>query len=323
VVDPQVAPILSDLVWQYGEPYGDSSMIPSYLIAREARKFVTVVLTGDGGDEAFAGYSRHLRADRARRFSHLTPLITQGVVPMAAKLVSMLAPRTMLARNFDLSAKYLSGSRQALAGDTCWFDGMRKGLYTKCFMDRLQGSHPLGDQAQLLAGLKGPTHVDRALEHLLLTTLPNDYLVKVDVATMAHSLEARCPFLDVDLLNFAMTIPSALLVEGNLAKSLLKRYAATLVPPEVIYRKKQGFAVPVKHWLRDSWRQGVENLLLSKAATDRQYFEPAFVRKVLNEHTRGRRNHGSRIWTLLVLEIWNRLFVDRSLQPGQEVFPAV
>ena len=292
-------------------------MIPSYLIAREARKFVTVVLTGDGGDEAFAGYSRHLRADRARRLRWLTPLVTQAAVPAAARLVSLLAPRTLFARNFDLAAKYLSGSRQALAGDTCWFDGPRDALYTESFRNRLEGFHPLAAQREMLASLGGRTPVDRALEFLLLTTLPNDYLAKVDVATMAHSLEARSPMLDVDLLDFAATIPSELLIEGNQAKSLLKRYAATLVPPQVIYRKKHGFSVPIRHWLAGPWQRPVRELLLSPAAVERGYFEPAFVRTILDEHAAGRRNHASRIWTLMVLEIWHRLFVDRSIQPGQ------
>ena len=153
-VEPDVAPILSELVWQWGEPFGDSSMIPSYLIAREARKHATVVLTGDGGDEAFAGYSRHLRADRARRLAWLTPLVTRAVVPAAAKVVATFAPRTLFARNFDLAAKYLAGSRLALAGDTCWFDGMRDGLYTRSFRERLHGFHPLAAQARP-AGVAG------------------------------------------------------------------------------------------------------------------------------------------------------------------------
>lgn len=317
-VEPDVAPILSELVWQWGEPFGDSSMVPSYLIAREARKHVTVVLTGDGGDEAFAGYSRHLRADRARHYAWLTPLVTRGLAPAAARLAAAIAPRTLFARNLDLATKYLAGSPEALVGDTCWFDGQRNALYTDAFRKRLGGFHPLADRAPLLLSLRGPTHVDRALECLLHTTLPNDYLAKVDVATMAHSLEARSPFLDVDLLDFAATIPSAVLIEGNLAKGLLKRYAATLVPPEVVYRKKHGFAVPIRHWIAGPWLQGVRKVLLSPAA-DRGRFDPRHIARVLDEHASGRRNHGSRIWTLMVLEIWHRLFVDQTLHAGQPV----
>jgi len=318
VVEPDVAPILSDLVWQYGEPYGDSSAVPTYLISREARKHVTVVLTGDGGDEGFAGYSRHLRADRARRYAWLTPLVTRGLAPLAAGLVNAIAPQTLFARNLDMAAKYLSGSPLALAGDTTWFEGLRSSLYSDSFRSRLGGFHPLDNQRPILDALGGTTHVDRALEHLLLTTLPNDYLTKVDVATMAHSLEARCPLLDVDLLDFAARIPSALLVEGNQAKSLLKRYAATLVPPSVIYRKKHGFAVPIRHWFRDEWRQSVRNILLSKQA-DRGYFNRRCIERILDAHAAGRANHASRIWTLLVLEIWHRLFVDKTLKPGEPV----
>jgi asparagine synthase (glutamine-hydrolysing) len=318
VVQPDVAPILSTLVWNMGEPHGDSSFIPQYLISREARKHITVVLTGDGGDEGFAGYSRHLRPDMARRLAWLTPLVTRGLWPLFSRLVSALAPTTQFARNTQLQAQYLAGDRRALINDSTWFDGLRRRLYTPGFSGGLGGFDPLASQQDFLQGLRGPTCVDRALESLLQTTLPNDYLVKVDVATMANSLEARSPFLDVDLLDFAATIPARLLIEGSVAKALLKKYAATLVPPEVIYRKKHGFAVPLRQWFKNEWRRPLKKFLLSKPA-DRGYFRPEFVAKILDDHAAGKCNHASRICTLLVLEIWHRLFVDQSMKPGDPV----
>jgi len=318
VVKPDAAPILSDLVWHYGEPYGDSSAVPTWLISREASGHVSTVLSGDGGDEAFAGYSRHRRADTARRYAWLTPLVTRGLAPLAARLVNLVAPRTLFARNFDWSVKYLAGHPLALAGDTTWFDGWRNALYTPAFRDQLAGVHPLDSQRPILRTLTGPTHVDRALEHQLRTTLPNDYLVKTDIAGSAHALEIRCPMLDVDLLDFASRIPTTVLLADHQPKHLLKRYAATRVPREVIYRKKHGFAVPIRHWLRNEWQVPVRSLLLSKQA-DRGYFRPRTVANLLDAHAAGRSNHASRIWTLLMLEIWHRIFVDKTLRPGEAV----
>ncbi|MFB3891680.1 MAG: asparagine synthase (glutamine-hydrolyzing) [Phycisphaerae bacterium] len=319
IVKPDVAPILSDLVWHYGEPFGDSSAVPTYLIAREARKHVTVVLTGDGGDEAFAGYSRHRRPWLAHRWRAIPGFIRRRLLPLAARGVGVIAPRTLFARNLELSAGHLAGDVRALAAATCWFDGWRDILYTPDFRSRLGAFHPLEAQRPLMDSLRGPTAVDKASEYLLLTTLCDDYLVKVDVATMAHSLEARCPFLDVELLNFAMTIPAGVLLEGNQAKSLLKRYAARLVPPEVVYRKKKGFSVPIRQWMQNEWAAPLERLLLSKTALDRGYFDPRTVRRIIGEHVSGRRNHVARLWTLLVFETWNRLFVDQTLKPGEPV----
>ncbi len=320
VAQPDTMADLSRIVWHYGEPFGDSSMIPTYMIAQQARKHVTVVLTGDGGDEAFAGYSRHLRATRDRRLAWLTPVVRKGLVPLVSRAIRCVAPATLFARNFDMSARYLSGHWSSVATDTTWFDGQRKRLYSPRMMRQLDGYHPLHSQREFLQSLAGPTNMDRAMEYLMLTTLPNDYLVKVDVATMAHSLEARSPFLDVDLIEFAATVPSEILTEGGCAKALLKRYAATLVPREVIYRKKQGFAIPIRQWFRDQLAAPIRALLLSEQALARGYFDPKAVKRTLDEHIGGKRNHASRLWALLVLEIWHRLMIDQTLKPGDEVF---
>jgi asparagine synthase (glutamine-hydrolysing) len=319
VLEPDVAPILSNLVWQYGEPFGDSSAIPSYLIAQQARKHVTVVLTGDGGDEGFAGYSRHFRAGLDQRLGYLPPFIRQHALRWLGQSAMALAGGTVFARNLDLMTRYAAGDPAALAGSTCWFDGFRRKLYSQPFLDQLASWHPLTGQQEILASLTGQTGLDKALEYILRTTLPNDYLAKVDQATMAHSLEARSPLLDIDLLNFAMTIPAEALLVDNQPKGLLKRYAAKLVPPEVIYRRKHGFSVPVRQWIKGPWQEPMRRLILSPTCLGRGYFNADYVRRIFNEHVAGRAGHGARLWTLLVLEIWHRLFVDKTLRPGEPV----
>jgi len=137
---------------------------------------------------------------------------------------------------------------------------------------------------------------------------------------MATSLEARCPLLDIDLLRFAASIPSEQLVAGGETKMLLKRYAATLVPPEVIYRQKKGFELPIARWLRHEWREPVGRLLLGKDSAIRPYFRQEKVRAVLEEHAASKRDHSMRIWSLLMFEIWLRIFVHRTVNRGDPVF---
>jgi|APSaa5957512622_1039677.scaffolds.fasta_scaffold02111_5 asparagine synthase (glutamine-hydrolysing) len=308
---------LPAIVWQYGEPFGDSSAVPTYLIAEAARKHVSVVLTGDGGDEAFAGYDRHICAGRDQRWPWMPDVLRCRVLPRIAEHVTGVLPGSLLAQRVATAAGYWAGTRDALAGNICWWDGLRAQLYTDEWRSRLGDWHPLTAQQQLLGELNGPTQVDRALQYVLTTRMPSDYLAKVDVATMAHSLEARSPFLDVDLLEFAATIPADLLIEGRIGKALLKRYAARLVPRDVIYRPKQGFALPLGDWLRTRYGELLKRVLLSSPACDRGHFRMETVRAVLDQHICGQADHTHRLWTLLVFEIWNRLFVDGSLNPTE------
>jgi asparagine synthase (glutamine-hydrolysing) len=313
---------LPAIVWQYGEPFGDSSAVPTYLIAQAARRHVSVVLTGDGGDEAFAGYQRYLTAGRDQSWSWLPALLRQRVLPKAAGALARQLPVNLLAQRLRVATDYAAGSREALAGNLCWWDGLRAHLYTDTWRAQVADWHPVSAQHDLLRELNGPTQIDRALQYVLMVRLPSDYLAKVDVATMAHSLEARSPFLDLDLLRFAARIPADVLMQGKLTKALLKRYARGLVPAEVIDRPKQGFALPLGDWFRTSCRGLLTDVLLSPAARDRGYFRPRVVQTVLEQHLSGRADHTHRLWALLVFEIWNRLFVDGSLQPDQPLTAA-
>lgn len=311
---------LPAIVWHYGEPFADSSALPSFLIAKAARDHVSVVLTGDGGDEAFAGYDRHLTAARDERWAWMPWSLRGQFLPQATGTLARLLPGSLLAQRLAVAARYGAGMREALAGNLCWWDGLRSRLYTPSWRAKLADWHPVTAQQQLLNELNGPTQVDRALQYVLTVRMPSDYLVKVDVATMAHSLEARCPFLDVDLLAFTATIPADVLIQGGIPKALLRRYAERLVPREVIHRPKQGFSVPLGQWLRTRRGEMLKSILLSPVACDRGYFAPRIVKSTIDQHLSGRADHTHRLWTLLVFEIWNRLFVDGSLRPEDPLF---
>jgi asparagine synthase (glutamine-hydrolysing) len=318
ILEPDVSGVLSDVVWQYGEPFGDSSSVPSYLVARAAREHVTVVLTGDGGDEAFAGYGRYVAADRANRLGPLRALGRLGLG--ASQLYARLWPDRSTVVRAELFASYAAGDPMSPARGICWWDGIRDQLYTEAQRRALGSFRPFEAQRPLLESMPTDDPVDRMLEWILRVQLPGDYLTKVDVATMAHSLEARSPFLDVDLLEFAMRIPPRDLVRDGEAKHLLKRHAESLIPRDVIYRPKQGFELPVARWCQTEWRDPLRRLLVEGPAAERGHFDPAVVGRILDEHASGRVDHSARIWTLLIFEVWNRLFVDRTLRPGDPVF---
>lgn len=312
--------VLTELVWQMGEPFADASLVPTYLIAQAAREHVTVVLTGDGGDEAFAGYPRYRDALRARHLSAL-PTIPRMAVGGLAAFGKNALPRAFLFEKLALRGRYLVGDSIGLATFFNWWDGLRDDLYTAESRRALNGFHPVEGQRGLLASLTGPDYASQMLEYIIRVRLPGDYLTKVDTATMAVGLEARCPFLDVDVLDACARVPVALHVTPGEGKRLLRRLARNRLPDAVLSRRKSGFELPVSQWLATTWAAPVESLLLSDAATARGYFEPTVIRRVLTQHREGRIDHGMRIWTLLIFELWNRIFVDGTLKRGEPWLP--
>jgi asparagine synthase (glutamine-hydrolysing) len=314
---PDAWSILPKLLWHYGEPYGDSSAIPLWFVSQAAREVVTVVLTGDGGDEAFGGYAEYRQADRYGRYRWLPLHVRRGLLLPIARALATVLP---VARHWRRGMAYMAGRLDlTLDRSNCWDDARRRRLYDPAWARQLAGTHPADGRRRTLARADGPTPVDKMLYLLIKHVLVSDYLVKVDVGTMAHSLEARSPFLDHELMAFAATIPAGELLAGGERKAVLKKYAATKVPRQAIYRRKAGFAVPLDHWLRGDWYAAVRRLLLSKEAAGRGLFRPAVVDRLLRQH-RGGANHKHRIWTLLLTELWHRMFVDRTLS-ADDVLP--
>src|SRR6185312_829474 len=183
------------------EPFGDASTIPSYLIARAARQHVTVVLTGDGGDEGFAGYPRYLQAARDADYRWV-PQPLRKLLTVLATNASHAFPQSLLLERAELYASSLAGSREFPAQFICWWNGLRSRLYSPEFRRSIGAFHPVESQRGVLDSLHGRTGLERMLEYVLAVRLPSDYLAKIDVATMATSLEARCPLLDIELLRF-------------------------------------------------------------------------------------------------------------------------
>jgi asparagine synthase (glutamine-hydrolysing) len=312
VVKPNAIDILPTLVEHYGEPFADPSAIPTYYVARETRRYVTVALNGDGGDESFVGYERHVAMRFANTYKRLPLTLRRSLIEPA--LSSVPTPVNFRNRLTRVQRFLRSASREGYDRYFRWlstFDPEAKSeLYTSQFQQLRNGNEPAELLSKYFANVNGSGSIDASLMADLMHYLPNDLLVKVDIASMANSLEARSPFLDHHLIEFAATLPENLKQKGFGTKSLLKKVAARLVPSDVIYRQKMGFAVPIRYWLGNELQDFTKDILLSDTAKNRGLFHAPYVAGLIDEQQAGTHDNSWKIWTLLMLELWFRRFID-------------
>ena len=303
MLEPDVLDIVEDLAWHLDEPFGDSSAIPTYMVSKLASQHVTVVLSGDGGDELFAGYDRYLVEERERKYRFLPAFIRQGLASVASRM-----PYGMKGKNF-LRHMALSGPDRYLdAGTLFRRDEKQKLFQNEAF--ELMGSDPAQAKAKFLAEANG--NWLSALQYFdLKNYLPLDILTKVDRMSMAHSIEARVPLVDHKLVEFAATIPPELKLKNGVTKYIFKRAMRGILPDEIIDRRKQGFAVPLGRWFRGKLGSFVRDLVLSDTSRRRGIVNPAYVENLLHWHEKGR-NLDLQLWTLISFELWCRTFLDSS-----------
>lgn len=291
---------LPHLVAQYGQPFGDASAVPSYLVARLARQHVKVCLSGDGGDESFGGYWRMQSGIYAARYGAMLPrgLRECGVPGFANRLGSL--GRRWAAMNQLSLAPPGSGYTNAESWFTQLGDVAGPRLSTV----------PEADLAALRVGhaLERPeaSVVQTLLYDDFQVQLPDAYLTKVDVASMAASLEVRAPFLDQSVIELAWGLPDSMKLNWGRRKWLLKRIAARWVPHDVVYRSKMGFAMPLSEWFRGKLGEVLDQLLESSVAVDEGWIRLEPVRRCLQSHRSGE-NQATRLWLILWLELWFRL----------------
>jgi len=314
VVRPNALDVLPTLVRHYGEPFADSSAIPTYYVAKLTREHVKVALNGDGGDECLAGYERYAGSEVADRYQRIPAAIRRlGIEPLSRLIPEGASRRSRLrqARRFLQVA-----GRPAPERYQRWVGYLprqqRAGLYTPEFQAQLTGHQAEGWLLGIWEGVtrEGLESLDRMLAVDVESYLPNDLLVKMDIATMANSLEARSPFLDHKVMEFCARLPCNYKLSGLTLKYLLKKAGARLLPPETRKRRKMGFGVPVAHWMRGELRPWVEDVLLSPRALKRGYFEPEALRQLVWAHLDGRQEQSFELWALLWLELWHREFID-------------
>lgn len=311
VVRPRAIDLLPQLVWHYGQPFADPSALPTYLLSALTRRHVTVALTGDGGDEAFGGYTWHRMAMEYARADRIPRALRAGVAALVGAPSTGPGDGSLQARVQRTVARLAASRGQRHAS---WVmtvpDAFKASLCTPAFLDACPEPSSARLEA-IYAASTAPDALHQALEADVLTYLPDDLLAKLDVASMAHGLEARCPWLDHDLLAFAATLPAACKIDGARQKVLLRMLAVERLPADVVILPKRGFTVPLSTWLGGDLEPFARDVLLDGRLAGRGYFRMDGVARLLDEHRHGRGAWHDQIWTLLMLELWHRTFIDQ------------
>jgi asparagine synthase (glutamine-hydrolysing) len=304
VLEPEIVPLIADAVHFAGEPFADSSAIPTLLLSRMTKEKVTVALSGDGGDEAFGGYRRYLVARLADRLGPLTAAARAlertgglGLLPSRAGQMRRAADafaRSPAERYASMMSHFSPAEIEAL-----------------CTPEFLEAA---GDPGTAWERTLAPTDLPGLNRYLALDTrtyLPGDLLVKVDRMSMADALEVRSPFLDYRVYEFAAGLPERMKLRGRTTKWALKELARRRgLPKDLVHRRKQGFGVPVGAWMRGELRPWVEDLLLDRRTMERGYFRPTGLRRLVGEHLDGPGDLTYRVWNLAMLELWHRHWID-------------
>lgn len=320
ILRPQAAELLPKLVRFYGEPFADPSALPSYLLAQMTRRHVTVALSGDGGDEAFGGYTRYVHEKIAQFFRRLPPALLGPV----ARFVERRFPGRQAGPLGEFGAAVRTHARRVQMDDVPRylaqfgnFTGAQ--LQDLCTPDLQATGASAAEQlfARMLAEGTATDALGRLLELDSQTYLVDDIFTKVDIASMANSLEVRCPLVDHVLFEFAATIPSDLKMPGLRGKWLFRKALADLLPRNILYRRKRGFGIPHARWLRNELRPMLHDTLLSPRMYQRGHLQRAAVERLMAEHDSGQVNHGLRLWNLLWLELWHRTFIDGAPPPAR------
>ena len=308
ILEPDIVGTIEKLTRSLEEPFADSSMLPTYFISCLARQHVTVALSGDGGDELFAGYERYGIQQKRERFAAIPPALSR----LYRRHLFPLMPKGMRGRqlSYNLSLPW----RERYADEMCFIPAFEREmpLLTPEFRATIAES---GDpQDILLRHFEQAPATDPLSQTLYVDTktyLVEDILTKVDRMSMMTSLEVRVPILDHEFVEWVTALGPEWKMRGGQQKYILRKLAERDgVPKEVLYRRKQGFALPLVHWMRNEMRELIMTVLLDQRTQQRGYFDPAGVRRLLDEHFSGRRDRSSAIWRLLIFELWHRNFLE-------------
>ena len=316
-VAPEIEHLIPLLVWSFDEPYADSSAIPTYYVSKTAREHVTVTLSGDGGDELFAGYRRF----EMERIEHRLRR-SLGPCLRAFRLLSLLpANLHFTGRNSLESLLYPPDQACARKHYTIMYPTHRlQELLSPEFRDRLKGFHLAAEFHDYYrrARVRPGDWLSPALYVDMKTYLADDILTKVDRMSMAVSLETRPPLLDHKVVEFVARIPPRLKLTGNTRKYIFKKSMARLVPPEILARPKQGFSMPLPEWLPTRLRPITEDLLFGQTARSRGYFNKTEVERMWHELCAGRFDYSHHLWELMLIELWHRKYIDDSRPPCRD-----
>ncbi|HTI38115.1 MAG TPA: asparagine synthase (glutamine-hydrolyzing) [Vicinamibacterales bacterium] len=307
-VTPDVAALLPKLAWHFDEPFADSSAVPTYYVSKAARELVTVALSGDGGDELWAGYARH----RVERWEHRVRGAL-GPARAAAGLLGRALPLSVKGARALRHLAYRPEQAYALKHAYGMFEpGAKPRLYSKDFAAETADADAFASFREIYQRCSSADPVDRALYTDVHTYMVDDILTKVDRMSMAVSLEAREPLLDHRLLEFAASVPASLKLRDGRTKYLLRKAIGRRVPAAILERGKHGFEAPIGEWLRGPLAPLADGLLADGRLRSRGVFDDGEVTRLWTEHRTGRADHRHRLWQLIMLELWFRQFIDRA-----------
>jgi asparagine synthase (glutamine-hydrolysing) len=318
IVEPSALDTLPRLIWHYDEPFADSSAIPTMHLSEVTRREVTVALSGDGGDELFAGYDRY----RAVRLAAVVDRLPWPLRRVMTSRIWQKIPASVRQKSFRRRAKrWLAALGESLERRYLkWigiFDTDRlQRLYSPEFRERLGTANAADFLLDRYSQCPQTDIVARTTCVDVLSYLPCDILTKVDIASMSHSLECRSPFLDHHVAELAMRMPIDWKLKGRQSKRILIDTFADLLPESIKRRRKMGFGVPLDHWFRHELRGLIEETLLDPSSLNRGYFDPAEVRRLIHEHVTSQWDHSYRLWSLLCFEMWQRMFLDPATVPS-------
>jgi asparagine synthase (glutamine-hydrolysing) len=305
-VQPDMASVIPQFVRHYGEPFADSSALPTWYLCEYTRTGVTVALSGDGGDEAFAGYRRYSHSKTARVLRSLP-----GPLPslLAKTIGSIPTPAAQQVRDYGRRLMEPEHIRfLGLAAHIPYEDRMV--LYSSDMRRRYAEDRTAARFGELYAASTAIDPVNRLLDLDIHTYLTDDILTKVDIASMAHSLEVRCPLVDQNLMVFAASLRGDMKLRGLTTKLILREVAKPLLPEQILSRRKQGFGLPIDRWMKEDLAPLSRDVLLDRTARERGLFEPSAIETLLEQQQRGE-PRGDQIWALMILELWYREFIDR------------
>ncbi len=306
-VSPSGVDVIDKLVWHYDEPFGDSSAVPTWYLSELTRKEVTVALSGDGGDELFAGYERYRALWLSRWLQRIFPIHKTPGIGLAQRLPDSDRQRSLVRRGKRfLEALGQPAARRYLNWLQIFPEHLRANLYSDEFVEQLPGEDPFEFLDSLWRRSPGRDVVTRASISDILSYLPCDLCNKVDIASMAHSLEVRQPLLDHRVVEFAASLPVKLKFRGRRGKLILQDAFGSMIPKSIFTRQKMGFGIPIGGWFRNELKPMVHDTLLADDARIAPYFRREAVEELVLSHENNQHNHGYRLWNLLILEKWLR-----------------
>jgi asparagine synthase (glutamine-hydrolysing) len=320
-VSPDIVDLLPKVIWHLDEPIADPAAVGTYLICEAARPDVTVLLSGQGADEVFAGYRVHTMSSWADRAGHLPAGLRKNVVgplvdalPRSKDKIPGMSPGLVLAAHRYLS-KMLQGvdlpvEQRYVLYRSYYTDDALRGLYSTDMRHALADEVAGSEHLQYFAEAPGQDFLNRVLYVDWKTFLPELNLAYCDKMSMAASVETRVPFLDNEVVDFMLTVSPDLKLRGRTSKYVLRKAMKDLVPDSIIQRRKAGFGAPIRTWLRRDLREMVDDLLGPDRIKARGYFDPAAIQSLIRDDREGRADNTYRIWALLTLELWQQVFLE-------------